>query len=64
VPRGFDPDHPRTDLLKYNAIYASSPHLSPSQLSSPALIDICMDHCENMAPLHRWMVKVNQMVGT
>ena len=60
VPRGFDPDHPRADLLKYNAIYASSPQIEPSQLGSPALIDICMDHCENMAPLHRWMVKVNQ----
>jgi len=64
VPRGFDPDHPRADLLKYNAIYASSPRIDLAKLGSPALVDICMDHSENTAPLHRWLVKVNQSLGS
>ncbi|MGB3717065.1 MAG: DUF2461 domain-containing protein, partial [Candidatus Promineifilaceae bacterium] len=63
VPRGFDPDHPRADLLKYNAIYASSPRIELNHLTSPGLVDICMDHSENTAPLHRWLVKVNQILG-
>jgi uncharacterized protein (TIGR02453 family) len=60
VPRGFDPDHPRAELLKYNAIYASSPRIDLATLASPALADVCMEHSENTAPLHRWMVKINQ----
>jgi hypothetical protein len=63
VPRGFDPDHPRADLLKFNAIYASSPRIDLANLGSPALVDECMDHGENTAPLHRWLVKVNQTGG-
>jgi uncharacterized protein (TIGR02453 family) len=64
IPRGFDPDHPRADLLKYNAIYASSPRIDLAKLSSPALVDVCMDHSENTSPLHRWLVKVNQTAGS
>ena len=64
VPRGFDPDHPRADLLKYNAIYASSPRIDLAKLGSPELVDVCMDHSENTAPLHRWLVKINQTVGS
>ena len=63
VPRGFDPDHPRADLLGYNAIYASSPHIGLDQLSSPGLVDLCMDYCQDMAPLHHWLVKVNRLAG-
>ncbi len=63
VPRGFDPDHPRADLLRHNVIYASSPRIGLDQLSSPALVDLCMDHCQNMAPLHHWLVKVNRTLG-
>jgi uncharacterized protein (TIGR02453 family) len=64
VPRGFEPDHPRAALLKHKAIYASSPRMTPDELSSPELIDICMDHCESMAPLHHWMVKVQGSIDS
>ncbi len=60
VPRGFDPEHQRADLLRYNSLHASSPRMESAHLSSPGLVDLCMDHCENTAPLHRWLVKVNQ----
>ena len=49
VPRGFAPDHPRVDLLRYNALYASSPGIEPAVLSSTGLVDAVMDHCEKMA---------------
>jgi uncharacterized protein (TIGR02453 family) len=60
VPRGFDPDHPRVDLLRYNTLYASSPGIEPAVLSSAGLVDVVMDHCEKMAPVQRWLVKVKQ----
>lgn len=63
VPRGFDPEHPRAELLKYNAIYASSPRFQPAQLNAPDLVDQCLDHCHNMAPLHHWLVKVHQAMS-
>jgi uncharacterized protein (DUF2461 family) len=58
VPRGYDPDHPRADLLRFNTLYASSPGIEPSLLSAPNLVDVVMDHCQNMAPIQRWLVRV------
>lgn len=63
VPRGFDPDHPRVELLRYNPLYVSSPGIEPAVLAIPALVDVVMDHCENMAPVQRWLVKVKQDAG-
>ena len=42
----------------------SRPRIDLAKLGSPALVDICMDHSENTAPLHRWLVKVNQSLGS
>ncbi len=58
VPRGYDLDHPRAEWLKYKGFGVVSPHISPEQLSGPDLIDICYRHCVNLAPIHRWLVKV------
>lgn len=62
VPRGFDKDHPRADLLRYNALYASSPRIEREVLISPKLITVFLDHCEKMAPLQRWLVSVRHTV--
>ncbi|MBW8011733.1 MAG: DUF2461 domain-containing protein [Chloroflexi bacterium] len=58
VPQGFDPEHPRADLLRYKGIFVKSPTISASVLSSPELVGICLEHCKNMAPLHHWLVKL------
>lgn len=60
VPRGYDPDHPRADLLKYNALYAASPRIDLDTLASPALVDVCMSHSEKTASLHHWLVKISR----
>jgi uncharacterized protein (TIGR02453 family) len=60
VPRGYDQDHPRSNLLRHNALFTSSPAIGPAQMASAALVDICMSHSEKMAPLQQWLVKVNQ----
>jgi uncharacterized protein (TIGR02453 family) len=62
VPRGFDPDHPRAELLRYNTFYSSSPKIKKSILSKPELVDNCLEHIEKMFPLHHWLVKVQKLV--
>jgi uncharacterized protein (TIGR02453 family) len=58
VPRGYDPEHPRAGLLRYNGLHAFYLSIKPEHLTSAELVDICYEHCARMAPLHRWLVKV------
>jgi uncharacterized protein (TIGR02453 family) len=60
VPRGYDKDHPRADLLRYNSLYVSSPRIQPDVLASPLLTEIVLSHFEKMAPVQRWLVKVKE----
>lgn len=59
VPREFDPLHDRAYLLKYKGLYAGGPHIPPKALGSEKLLDICVDQCTNLAPLHHWLVKMD-----
>jgi uncharacterized protein (TIGR02453 family) len=63
IPRGYDPDHPRAELMRFNALYASSPMIAPPVLASPQLVDVVMDHCEKTAAVHQWLVKVKLGAG-
>ncbi len=61
VPRGFDTDHPRAELLKYNALYAHPRKEFDAQLiTSPQLVDACLTHFEAIAPIQQWLVKISQ----
>ena len=58
VPRGFDADHERADYLKFNHLYAHpKTAVSASVVTSPELVDVCMTHFEQMAPIQQWLVK-------
>ncbi len=57
VPRGFDADHPRGDLLRYKSLYALSPTIPPEEMTKINLVNISLEHCQTMAPLHRWLVQ-------
>lgn len=59
VPREYEPDHPRGDLLRYKGIYVKSTRLTRDQLTSATLVDFCIQHFQNMAALHHWLVKMN-----
>ena len=58
VPSGFDKFHPRASLFRYNGLYAVSPAIEPIKFTNSKIIDICLDHCLKMAPLHRLLVKI------
>ena len=62
VPRGYDADHPRAELLKYKGMHVSSPQLAPETLFTDELVDVLIAHCRNMAPLHQWLVMLDQRV--
>lgn len=55
VPRGFDPDHKRGDLLRYNGLAAAIHQKIPKELYSAALVDWYFERYQVMAPLHRWL---------
>lgn len=60
VPRGFDADHERADLLRYNGLHASSPRIDTGAIISPELVELCLQHCRAMAPLQQWLVQMVQ----
>jgi uncharacterized protein (TIGR02453 family) len=59
VPRGYDPDHPRADLLKYNTLYASITDLNPKLMTQPEFMDVAFGHWKKMAPLHKRLVNIS-----
>ena len=64
VPRGYDAEHERADLLRYNGLYALSSPIAPEGITSPDLVEVCFEHCRNMAPLHRWLVALAQLTDS
>jgi uncharacterized protein (TIGR02453 family) len=61
VPRGYDAEHPRADLLRYNGLWAhTTDPADPGVIVTPDLVEVCLEHCRNMAPLHHWLVKVGR----
>lgn len=57
VPRGFDPDHPRADLLKHGALHAGvTLRPLPQDVHSAKLATLCAGHFKKLLPLHRWLV--------
>ena len=58
TPRGYPDDHPRKDLLLYNSLYASSPKISSSVITSKSFLDVCLEHAGNTLPIHNWLVGI------
>ncbi|RMF76896.1 MAG: DUF2461 domain-containing protein [Chloroflexi bacterium] len=59
VPRGYDAEHPRADLLRYAGLHAFTTSFDRAALTSPTLVDVCFEHCRNMSPLFEWLVRVD-----
>lgn len=58
MPRGFDADHPRAGLLRMDAIYAFCCDKLPKELHNARLVDYAFARLRDMAPLHKWCVKL------
>jgi len=55
VPRGFEPDHPRADLLRHNALYVSGEWKLPRAVSGPGFVGWAAERFERLAPVERWL---------
>jgi len=58
VPRGFDAEHPRAELLKLKGLTAGPPPMPKGLLHKPALAGWLVEHAVAMAPLVTWLTKV------
>lgn len=54
VPRGFDPEHPAAEWLRYRS-FTVSRELSPDELLSPALADTLERDYRLLLPFVRWL---------
>lgn len=55
VPRGFDPDHPRAELLKKKGLTGGFPEIPAGLIGKPGLADWLVKHGTAMAPLVIWL---------
>ncbi len=55
VPKGFDADHPRADLLKRRGLVVEFPALAPGLLADPKLAKWVSGACKTAAPLVEWL---------
>ncbi len=58
VPKGFDPDHPAAEFLKYTSFIASEP-LTATQLKSKDFIKTCTASYKAMLPFLDFLNRVN-----
>lgn len=58
VPRGFEADHPRAELLKYKGLWAHpKTQFPPADVQKPSLVDRTLAAFAKMRPLQRWLVE-------
>ena len=55
IPRGFDSDHPRAELLRHAALYVSGEWKLPRVAAGPGFVGWVADRLEQMAPVERWL---------
>jgi uncharacterized protein (TIGR02453 family) len=60
VPRGFDPEHPRADLLRRKGLIVSFPQPARTLLVSRKLVDWLVTHTKRVVPLVEWLATVNE----
>jgi uncharacterized protein (TIGR02453 family) len=57
APRGFDPDHPRAELLRMKGLAAMGPPVPAALLTSPKLVEHLAKQTRRTAALVQWLVE-------
>ena len=55
VPRGFDQDHPRADLLRRTSFQLRFLEPQPKSIHKPAFLPWCLRRLSDLGPVHRWL---------
>jgi uncharacterized protein (TIGR02453 family) len=58
VPAGYDPSHPRADLLRRDGLFAGTQLVHPAELHTSALPGFCAIRFAEAAPLVDWLADV------
>ena len=56
VPRGFDADHPRADLLRHNALHVWIEEPLPPEVHTDDFVDFCCERFRRVSPVQRWIL--------
>jgi len=64
VPRPFDPEHPRAELLKLTSIQVRFSVPCSRDVESPTFATWCKKHVQALAPIHRILVDEISAKGT
>ena len=56
VPKGFDREHPRAEILKYKGLIAGYPPFPKGLLTGRKLVDWLVKTSKDVAPLVEWLV--------
>ena len=56
VPKGYDPTHPRAELLKRKGLTVGFPKIPAGLIATPKLTKWLADGCKTAAPLVEWLV--------
>lgn len=62
VPSGYDPNHPRANLLRYSALYIVGPPIKPAVVVSPEFMEVCFAQCKIMFGLTEWLMEFKTTV--
>lgn len=57
VPKGFDPEHPRADLLRHSGLFVEWLGPIPDEATTPKLPAWIMERYRAFAPVQRWLVE-------
>jgi len=60
VPKGFDAEHKRGELLKHAGVHVWFEAKVPQEIYSADFLDYALAHYKRLAPLHKWCVKMLQ----
>jgi uncharacterized protein (TIGR02453 family) len=56
VPKPYDADHPRAELLKLKGLVVGFPDIPKGLVHKPELVDWLAGHVKAVAPMNKWIV--------
>jgi uncharacterized protein (TIGR02453 family) len=58
VPKGFSPEHPRAELLRFGGLHAGRTTPVPKELTSAKFVDVVVERFREASPLRAWLASV------
>lgn len=59
VPKGYDPEHARADLLRHNALYVGADFSHPDSIGKASFATWCAGHFKKLAGVQAWLASLS-----